>query len=97
MERAARGPAAGGNSRHAGMASGHERPFVLFFYFLNIFKYILLFYFESKNKVACYGMGPWVLFYLMSQICVPCSAESKTRTPEIWLTAGSCSSSWVHF
>ena len=43
---------------------------LLCFLFFNIFQYILLFYFESKNKIVCYRVGPWVLFYLFVSLTV---------------------------
>ena len=63
--------------------SGKASTFFLFFgFFFLSFIDFLFFYF--KKVVVCWCVGPWVLFYLVSQSSEPTIEEGETCEAKNW-------------
>ena len=63
---------------------GKPSPFPFFLFFGFFISFIVFYFFYFKKVVVCWGVGPWVLFYLVSQSSEPTIGESEASEVKSW-------------
>ena len=63
---------------------GKPSPFPFFLFFGFFISFIVFCFFYFKKVVVCWDVGPWVLFYFVSQSSEPTFGESEACEVKNW-------------